>query len=307
MIINTLQLNNRSNKYHILLYDILSLPVDELAFLRIEVDSDHRDLLRGLKILLEVGFFLDLRQRGIVIVQLELKQIDVIIRLDNRIDPPIVRAGLRFDVESEQPEDRVEDGLERRFTLLVDRIRHPCEERFENLPRLIQIALQERGKIAVETTGSAGGLFQPYKGMIPACPSRGFEFGSPVAPHPRTTAQAVSGLLLLTAILSRERIKQLRMCQFVFCQIFHQLVSDILSNHFFITAYGINKVAATPKMTVAILVFQLSMTVKDHQRTFTLQITYKLRYTQIRGNTHQHMNMIWTQLGFFDYNSFTFA
>ena len=161
--------------------------------------------------------------------------------------------------------------------------------------------------VEVKTTGSAGGLFQPYKGMIPACPSRGFEFGSPVAPHPRTTAQAVSGLLLLTAILSRERIKQLRMCQFVFCQIFHQLVSDILSNHFFITAYSINKVAATPKMTVAILVFQLSMTVKDHQRTFTLQITYKLRYTQIRGNTHQHMNMIWTQLGFFDYNSFTFA
>ena len=163
------------------------------------------------------------------------------------------------------------------------------------------------GHHIVKTTGSAGGLFQPYKGMIPACPSRGFEFGSPVAPHPRTTAQAVSGLLLLTAILSRERIKQLRMCQFVFCQIFHQLVSDILSNHFFITAYSINKVAATPKMTVAILVFQLCMTVKDHQRTFTLQITYKLRYTQIRGNTHQHMNMIWTQLGFFDYNSFTFA
>lgn len=149
MIINILQSRHASGRYHILLYDILGLPVDELTFHRIEVDSDHRDLLRGLKILLEVGFFLDLRQRGIVIVQLELKQIDVIVRLDNRIDPSIVRAGLRFDVESEQPEDRVEDGLERRFTLLVDRIRHPCEERFENLPRLIQIALQERGKIAI--------------------------------------------------------------------------------------------------------------------------------------------------------------
>ena len=149
MIINILQSNHTSDKYRILLYDILGLPVDELAFHRIEVDSDHRDLLRGLKILLEVGFVLDLRQRGIVIVQLELKQIDMIVRLDNRIDPTVVRAGLRFDVESEQPEDRVEDGLERRFTLLVDRIRHPCEERFENLPRLIQIALQERGKIAI--------------------------------------------------------------------------------------------------------------------------------------------------------------
>ena len=146
MIVNILQSNHTSEKYHILLCNILGLPVDELAFLRIEVDSDHRDLLGGLKILLEVGFFLDLRQRSIVIVQLELKQIDMIVRLDNRIDPTVIRAGLGFDIETEQPEDRVEDGLERRFTLLVDRIRHPGEERFENLPRLIQIALQERGR-----------------------------------------------------------------------------------------------------------------------------------------------------------------
>lgn len=131
-----------------LLYNVFGLPVDELAFFRVKVDSDHCDLLRGLKILLEVGFFLDLRQRDIVIVELELKQIDVIIRLDNRIDPTVIRAGLGFDVESEQPEDRVEDCLECRFALLVDRIRHPCE-RFENLPRLIQIDLQERGKIAI--------------------------------------------------------------------------------------------------------------------------------------------------------------
>lgn len=157
MIINILQSNSTSGKYHILLYDILGLPVDELAFHRIEVDSDHRDLLRGLKILLEIGFVLDLRQCGIVIVQLELKQIDVIVRLDNRIDPTVVRAGLRFDVESEQPEDRIEDGLERRFALLVDRIRHPGEERFENLPRLIQIALQERGcKISGEAADLSG-------------------------------------------------------------------------------------------------------------------------------------------------------
>ena len=54
-----------------LLHDIFGLPVDELAFLRSEVDSDQHDLLRGLKILLEVGFVLDLRQRGIIIVDLE--------------------------------------------------------------------------------------------------------------------------------------------------------------------------------------------------------------------------------------------
>ena len=134
MIINILQPSCASDRYHILLYDILGLPVDDLTFLRIEVDSDHRDLLG-------VGFVLDLRQRSIVIVQLELKQIDMIVRLDNRIDPTVIRAGLRFDIESEQPENRIEDGLECRFALLVDRIRHPGEERFENLPRLIQIAL----------------------------------------------------------------------------------------------------------------------------------------------------------------------
>lgn len=50
----------------------MSWPFSESKF-----DSDHRDLLRGLKILLEVGFSLDLRQRDIVIVELELKQIDV--------------------------------------------------------------------------------------------------------------------------------------------------------------------------------------------------------------------------------------
>ena len=132
-----------------LLHDVFGLPVDELAFLRVEVDSDQRDLLRGLKILLEVGFVFDLRQRGIIIVELELKQIDVIVRLDNRIDPTVIRAGLGFDVEPEQPEDRIENSLECRFALLVDRIRHPGKERFENLPRLIQIPLQERGKIAI--------------------------------------------------------------------------------------------------------------------------------------------------------------
>ena len=103
-----------------LLHNVFGLPVDELAFFRVKVDSDHCDLLRGLKILLEVGFFLDLRQRDIVIVELELKQIDVIIRLDNRIDPTVVRTGFRVDIESEQPEDRVEDCLECRFALLVD-------------------------------------------------------------------------------------------------------------------------------------------------------------------------------------------
>lgn len=127
------------------LHDILCLPVDELAFFRIEVDSDHRDLLRRLKILFEIGFSLDLRQRGIVIVEFELKQVDVIVRLDNRINPAVIRAGFRFDIESEQTENRIENGLECCFALLVDCVRHPGEERFENLPRLIQIVLQECG------------------------------------------------------------------------------------------------------------------------------------------------------------------
>ena len=39
-----------------LLHDVFGLPVDKLAFLRIEIDSDQRDLLRGLKILLEDGY-----------------------------------------------------------------------------------------------------------------------------------------------------------------------------------------------------------------------------------------------------------
>ena len=83
----------------------------------------------------------------------------MIVRLDNRINASVVRAGFRFDIESEQTEYRVEDGLECRFAFFVDRVGYTCKKCFENFSRLFQIAFQKSGcQIRGETADFAPGF-----------------------------------------------------------------------------------------------------------------------------------------------------
>lgn len=87
-------------------------PAVEAAFLRIEIDTNHLDRQpAGLEFLVVVAVddLVDCLARHPV--QLELKNIDVFLCADVRVDSPFVRAGFRLDARAQQLEDNEEDGL----------------------------------------------------------------------------------------------------------------------------------------------------------------------------------------------------
>ena len=45
------------------------------------------------------------------------------------------------------------------------------------------------------------------------------------------------------------------------------------------------------------------MSIEDHQRAFALERPRKLRYTHVRWDTHQKMDVVWARLSF-DYFHF---
>ena len=51
-------------------------------------------------------------------------------------------------------------------------------------------------------------------------------------------------------------------------------------------------------MTISIFIFQICMSIENHQCTFSFQESYELRYTQTGRNFNKHMNMIRTRLRF---------
>ena len=54
----------------------------------------------------------------------------------------------------------------------------------------------------------------------------------------------------------------------------------------FISPYCIYIISSAPKVPSSILVFQIRMSVKYHQCTFSLEISHKLCYTYMRWNTY---------------------
>ena len=60
-------------------------------------------------------------------------------------------------------------------------------------------------------------------------------------------------------------------------------------------------------MSVSVFVFQIRMSVEYHERTFSFQISHKVRYIYIRRDAHQHMYMIRTCFCFMYFYSFHFA
>ena len=86
------------------------------------------------------------------------------------------------------------------------------------------------------------------------------------------------GLLLfaLGYLLTRKRVKvflnRYLIQYFVLCK----LISDILRNYFLVPPYCIHVVALAPKLPVSVLVLQIRMSVKYHQRTFPFEISHKL-------------------------------
>ena len=86
------------------------------------------------------------------------------------------------------------------------------------------------------------------------------------------------GLLLfaLVYLLTRKRVKvfldRYLIRYFVLCK----LISDILRNYFLVPPYCIHIVAFALKLPIPILVLQIRMSVKYHQRAFPFEISHKL-------------------------------
>ena len=55
-------------------------------------------------------------------------------------------------------------------------------------------------------------------------------------------------------------------------------------------------------MSAAILIFQICVAIKNHQRAFSLEKPHKLGYTQMRRHTHQHMHMVNANFRFNDFD-----
>ena len=61
---------------------------------------------------------------------------------------------------------------------------------------------------------------------------------------------------------------------------------NIFLDHFRVLSYRIHKVSSAPEVSAPILILQICMPIKDHQRTFTLERLYKLCYTHLRRDTY---------------------
>ena len=77
-------------------------PAGDLPGRRIKIGTDQDNLSAGMLILLEIFLVPDLFQSNLGgLVDLELKNENMITVTDYRIDPTVIRAGLHFDIEPE--------------------------------------------------------------------------------------------------------------------------------------------------------------------------------------------------------------
>ena len=60
-------------------------------------------------------------------------------------------------------------------------------------------------------------------------------------------------------------------------------------------------------MPTPILVLQVGVPIKYHQRTLPFQVPHETRHTILRRNLHQQMDMIRLRTPFYDLNPFPFA
>ena len=84
-------------------------------------------------------------------------------------------------------------------------------------------------------------------------------------------------------------------CRNIFCQ----LVFDIFCNRFFIASDRIHVVSPVPEVPISLFVLQVCVSVEDHQAAFPLEVSHELRYTQIRWDAYEHMDMIQVRLCFY--------
>ena len=96
----------------------------------------------------------------------------------------------------------------------------------------------------------------------------------------------------LLSLATRKRVHILLERNLVTCQIFLQLVLDILLDHLRILPYCIHKVSPAPEIPAPIFILQICVPIENHQCAFTLERPYELCYTHVRWDTHQQMKVI---------------
>ena len=90
----------------------------------------------------------------------------------------------------------------------------------------------------------------------------------------------------LLSLATRKRVHVLLEGDLITGQVFLSLVLNVLLNHFCILSYCIHKVPSAPEVSAPILILQICMPIKNHQRTFTLERLYKLCYIHVWRDTH---------------------
>ena len=148
----------------------------------------------------------------------------------------------------------------------------------------------------VKTTGWAGGLNRPYKGLVPASALRALKTWQSRLCYRHA---ALIGRLLFVALfcrLTRKRVYELLHTDLVCYLVFAQLVLDVFLNCSFITPHSIDKIPSAPEMSVPIFVFQICKSIKNHQCTFPFSYSHESWYRHLRRYWHQHVNMIYARL-----------
>ena len=93
-------------------------------------------------------------------------------------------------------------------------------------------------------------------------------------------------------LATRKRVVILFHAYLVAHDIFLQLIPHIFRYFSFVPSYRIHVIAPAPEMSVSVLVFQVCVSVKDHQCALSFQISHELCYAYIRRYLHKHMYVI---------------
>ena len=111
-------------------------------------------------------------------------------------------------------------------------------------------------------------------------------------------------LLALFHLLTRERVNIFFQAQLVVRNVFMQLIPNLFLDRRFVFSHGVNVVSSAPEMPVPIFVFQVGLSVKDHETALALEISHERCDTQVRRNLDQHVDVIWAAFGFHNPHTF---
>ena len=129
----------------------------------------------------------------------------------------------------------------------------------------------------IMTTGLAGGLTKPCKGILPAALTRIED--PPTAPLSLAAPKGAVFYALFYQLrplmvvfflvpiyrLTRKRVNQLFHRQLFILFVFSHLIANIFFNRPFISSYRIYIISSTPKLAIPISIFHICKLIKYHQ------------------------------------------